>query len=208
MWRDSRRHLFGGQHEARLVNNDFQNVSDKRRARLTLSVTTEPWTVPGSTQLDDPLPTLERNGTAFLVDTALPKPLQEIALSARREFGAGVSIVTRMDALGATRLLEVLPTDREATRMRIKALPPNSLGMSTGESQYSEYEFAAVPLGEAEQWVLEVGRLGLLETTLWRGRIFSFINGPATPEAVAAAGDDPRVSDMPIWKSWRPGNAR
>ena len=164
MWRDSRQHLFGGQNQARIVGEDFLDITPKRRARLTLTVTTEPWHKPGTMQLTDPIPTTMRKGTAFFVDSAVPKALQGIALNARQTFGPGISIVTRMDELGRTRILEVLPTDRESSRMRIKELGPDSIGMSTGFSQYFEYEFTPVPRDEADSWVLDVGALGLLET--------------------------------------------
>lgn len=204
MWKDSRRPMFGGLNQARIVGEDFLDISAKHRARLTLAVKTEPWGQPSATtQLPDPIPRAARNGTAFLVDAALPTALQQIALSARQEFGAQISIVTRMDAVGRTRILEVLPTDREANRMRIKELGPDSIGMSTGDSQYFEYEFTPVEGDRAEGWVLDVGRLGLLETTVSRGPAYWFVNGPATPEAIAAAESDPRVTDMSIWHSWR-----
>ena len=204
LWRDSRRHLFGGQHQARIVGEDFVDLSAKRRARLSLVLTTEPWDRSSSTDLEDPVPAAERNGTAFLVDATLPAALQRIALAARRQFGAGISVVSRMDTLGSARLIEVLPTDRTASRMRIRVLDSTTLGMSTGDSQYFEYEFTPVPMAEADKWVLDVGRLGLLETTVWRGRIYRFVNGPATPDAIAAASANPRVRDMATWKSWEP----
>lgn len=203
MWKDSRRPLFGGLNQARIVGEDFLGISAEHRARLTLAVKTEPWGQPGASQLPDPIPRAARNGTAFLVDTALPTALQQIASSARQEFGAQISIVTRMDAVGRTRILEVLPTDREASRMRIKEFGPDSIGMSTGDSQYFEYEFTPVERDRAEGWVLDVGRLGLLETIVSRGRAYRFANGPATPEAIAAAESDPRVTDMSIWQPWR-----
>ena len=204
MWRDSRRHLFGGQNQAPIVGEDFLDITAKRRARLTLTVRTEPWRKPGTTQLTDPIPTTMRKGTAFFVDSAVPKALQEIALNARQTFGPGISIVTRMDELGPTRILEVLPTDRESSRMRIKELGPDSIGMSTGFSQYFEYEFTPVPRDEADSWVLDVGALGLLETTVGRGGVYQFVNGPATSEAIAAAESNPRVSNMSIWHPWDP----
>jgi hypothetical protein len=204
MWQDSRRHLFGGQNQARIVGEDFLDVTANRRARLTLTVTTEPWGTPGVTQLVDPIPGTMRKGTAFLVDTALPEALQQIALNARQEFGAGVSIVTRMDGIGRTRFLEVIPTNRKASRMRIKEVGPSSIGMSTGGSQYFEYEFTPVPRDNAMKWVLDVGRLGLLESTIRRGGVSWFVNGPATPEASAAAKSNPRVSETSIWHPWRP----
>lgn len=202
MWQDSRRHLFGGQNQARIVGEDFLDLAAKARSRLTLTVTTEPWGTPGATQLTDPIPKTERKDTVFFVDTALPTPLQQIALNARQEFGPGISIVTRMDELGRTPMLEVIPTNRESSRMRIKELGSDSIGTSTGDSQYCEYEFTPVPPDEVEQWVLDVGRLGLLETTVHRGVIFWFVNGPATPEAITAAEYNPRVRDMAIWDPW------
>lgn len=203
MWQDSRPHLFGGQSQARIVGEDFLDITPKRRTRLKLTLTTEPWGKPGATQLMDPISTTSRKGTAFLVDTALPTTIQQIALNARQEFGPGISIVTRMDALGKTRILEVLPTDRESSRMRIKELGPDQIGMSTGYAQYFEYEYTPVPRDEAEQWVLDVGRLGLLETTVRRGGVHWFENGPATPGAIAAAESNPRGSGMSIWHPWR-----
>jgi hypothetical protein len=202
MWRDSRRHLFGGQHRARVVGEEFTDLTEKHRARLSLSLTTEPWTTPASTDLEDPVPRVERGGTVFLVDHALPISLQRIARRARLEFGSGISVVTRMDELGQPRMLEILPADHKATRMRIKELGPASIEVSTGVYQYLEYEFQEIPAAEAEEWILDVGRFGLLETTLTRGRIFWFVNGPATPAAIAAAESNRRVSAEPLWQPW------
>lgn len=204
MWRDSRRHLFGGRNQARIVGEDFVDLPEKRRARLSLILVTERWDSRSSNDLDDPVPASERRGTVFLVAAALPAAVQRVALAARREFGAGISIVTRMDELGGDLLIEILPTDRQASRMRVRELSASSLGVSTGDWQYFEYEFDAVPLTETEQRVLDVGRLGLLETTVSRGRFYRFVNGPATPEAIAAAESNPRVSDLAVWKSWMP----
>jgi hypothetical protein len=202
MWHDRRRQLFGGLHQARIVGEPFVDVNEKRLARLTLSATTEPWTTPGRTLLADPLAPAARNGTAFLVDTNIPKHLQEIATSARLQFGSAISIVTRMYELGGRRMLEILPVDREATRMRIKQLTSGAIDVSTGDTQYFEYEFTPVPIEDAVEWVLKVGQLGLLETTVWRGPIYWFVNGPATPEAVEGAESNPRASVQKIWKPW------
>jgi hypothetical protein len=202
MWRDRRRHLFGGQHKARIVREPFFDLSEKRHARLTLSLTTEPWTVPGRTLVADPVAPSGRDGSAFLVDTSLPKPLQEIATSARREFRSTISIVTRMDELGGTRMLEILPVDREASRMRIKQWKSGEIGLGTGDTQYFEYEFTPVQADDAVEWVLNVGRLGLLETTVWRGPVYWFVNGPATPEAIEAVQSNPRASVQTKWKPW------
>ncbi len=206
MWRDSRRHLFGGQNQARIVGEDFVDLTDKRRARLSLTLTTEPWDRRNSTDLEDPVPVSERRGTGFLVAATLPVAVQRIAIAARQEFRAGISIVTRMGELGGELLIEILPTDRQATRMRVRELSASSLGISTGDWQYFEYEFDTVPLAESEQRMLDIGRLGLLETTVSRGRIYWFVNGPATPEAIAKADSNPRVSDLAVWKSWMPSS--
>jgi hypothetical protein len=203
MWVDPRHHIFGGQNQARIVGEDFLEVTPKRRGRLRLNITTEPWGPPSATQLADPIPRIARKGTAFLVDSALPEALQQIALSARQEFRDRISIVTRMDVLGGTRILEVLPTNPEASPMRIKQLGPDSIGTSTGDSQYFEYEFTPIQRDAAEQWVLNVGRLGLLESTVWRGSGYRFVNAPATPEAIVAAESNPRVRDISVWHPWR-----
>lgn len=204
MWRDSRRSLFGGQHMARIVGEDFTDISDKRRARLSLSLTTEPWTVPASHDLEDPVPRAERRGTVFLVDHALPASLQGIATRVRQEFGSGVSVVTRMDALDRPQMLEILPSDPKATRMRIRAISSQSVGVATGIYQYLEYEFDTIGLDEAEEWIINVGRYGLLETTVSRGRLYWFVNAPATPEAITAAEANPRVAAEPVWHTWLP----
>lgn len=202
MWRDTRRHLFAGQHMARIVGEDFTDISDKRRARLSLSLTTEPWSVPASHDLQDPVPRAERRGTVFLVDQALPIALQRIATRVRQEFGSGVSVVTRMDALERPRMLEILPTDHQATRMRIRETKAESLEVATGIYQYLEYEFDTLPLDEAEEWIINVGKHGLLETTVSRGRFYWFVNASATPEAIAAAEANPRVAAEPVWHTW------
>ena len=202
MWRDRRRHLFGGQHEARILGEPFFDVSDKRRARLSLGVTTEPWTVPDRALLADPVAPPDRDGTAFLVDSHLPQRLQEIATTARKEFGAAISIVTRMDELCGAKMLEVLPVDREASRMRIKQLKSGAIGLGTGDDQYFEYEFAPVPAENAMEWVVDAGRFGLLETMVRRGPVYWFVNEPATPEAIEAAESNPRAGIQTKWKPW------
>lgn len=202
MWSDRRRHLFGGLHKARIVGEPFVDVSDKRRSRLTLAVTTEPWTVRGRTLVADPVAPSRRGSSAFLVDTQLPDTIQKIAMSARQEYQSAISIVTRMDELGGTRMLEVLPVDREASRMRIKQLKSGAIGLGTGDTQYFEYEFTPIPAANARDWVLDVGRLGLLESTVWRGPAYWFVNGPATPEAIEAAESNPRASIQTKWKPW------
>lgn len=88
--------------------------------------------------------------------------------------------------------------------MRIKELGPGSIGVATGVYQYLEYEFKTIPLEEVEEWIINVGRFGLLETTVSRGRMYWFVNGPATPDAIAAAESNPRVGAEPVWRPWLP----
>lgn len=99
-------------------------------------------------------------------------------------------------------MLEILPTDHQATRMRIRETKAESLEVATGIYQYLEYEFDTLPLDEAEEWIINVGKHGLLETTVSRGRFYWFVNASATPEAIAAAEANPRVAAEPVWHTW------
>jgi len=202
LWRDRRRQLLGGSHRERIVGEDFEDVSDKHRLRLSLAETTAPWTDPGNALLADPIAAGEGASSVFLVDTGLSETLKELATVARREFGSAISLVTRRGSFGEPRYVEVLPTDREASRMRIRQSRAGTVEFTSGNNQYFEYEFTTVPLDSAVDWLVNAGRWGVMETTVRRGPVYRYVTGPATPGAVAAVQSNPRAHIDARWRPW------
>jgi hypothetical protein len=200
LWRDRRRHLFGGRNIARVVGEPFpDDVTSKHASRLTLAETTESWTAPGTHLAPDPVD--DAGQSEFLVDIRLPAALLLIANETRARFGSAVSIVTRTDAINQPPLIEILPTDERAASVRVQALNGDKVGIGAGQHQYFEYEFTERPVDEAAKWLVEVGEYGLLETV--RGKtVYYFINHAATPEAIKAVEADSKVTFSEISPPW------
>ncbi|WP_395640860.1 hypothetical protein [Pseudolysinimonas sp.] len=200
LWRDRRRHLFGGRNIARVVGEPFpDDVTSKHARRLTLAETTESWTVPGSHLAPDPVD--DAGQSAFLVDERLPDALLLIANETRARFGSAVSIVTRTDAINQPPLIEILPTDERAASVRVQALDGDKVGIGAGQHQYFEYEFTERRVDDAARWLVEVGQYGLLEAV--RGKtVYYFINHAATPEAIKAVEADSKVTFSEISPPW------
>ncbi|PZQ90603.1 MAG: hypothetical protein DI534_05205 [Leifsonia xyli] len=118
LWRDRRRHVFGGRNIARVVGAPFpEDVTEKHASRLTLAETTEPWSSPGTHLVADPIADVGQ--TAYLVDDRLPAPLLLIANEMRSRFGSAISIVTRTDAINRPPSIEILPNDERAAQVRV-----------------------------------------------------------------------------------------
>lgn len=203
LWKDRRRHLFGGQNVSRVAGKPFIDVESKHVARLTLVEARESWRAVTLNQVPDPVADESNGESLFLVDNRTSPELQTAALAVRREFGSAVSVLTRYHELGKGGILEVIPRDRDATRMRLRQDRDGAIETSTGDNQYFEYEFTRIPSEDATEWILEVGRHGLLETKRTGFlRIYWFSNGPADAKSLARAQTDPEVSIERIWHSW------
>ena len=200
-WVDSRSALWGGVDVSRLVGDPFTEVDEGHLSRLTLSLSTVPWTDPARYLVPDPV---ERPTPGFfLVDERLPEPIIEAAVAVRTEFADSVSIVTRPGYAGS-KLVEVMPHATDASYMLIGADGRGRIETSTGSSQRANGEFTTIVDADPVEWIRAVGRHGLLEAELTRGIISWDTNGPATAEAVAAAERDRRVSIARVWKPWLP----
>lgn len=200
MWKDPRPHVLGGTNRVRIVGEPWVDVTARRQRHMKLLQPTEPWTRLGTHLLPDPSAP-EHESTAFLVDDRLPEKLKEIAIAVRREFGSAVSVVTRDGRVGGRRFVEILPSNRQSTRMRVEQTDRGEIETSTGHDQYFEYEFERVPTNDPVEWILNVGRYGLLETAVRRGRAYWFVNGPAHPGAVSEANAQPNTV-VSLWQPW------
>jgi hypothetical protein len=200
LWRDRRRHLFGGRNIARVAGEPFpEDVTAKHASRLTLAETTEPWTSPGTHLEADPI--TDAGQSAYLVDGRLPASLLLIAKEMRRRFGSAISVVTRTDAINRPPMIEILPIDQRAARIRVQAVGDSKVGIGAGQHQYFEYEFTEHPAGEAVAWLAEVGTHGLLETV--RGRtVYYFLNHAASPDAISKVQADSKVTFSEISPPW------
>jgi hypothetical protein len=199
LWRDRRRHLFGGQNVARVAGEPFTEVSAKHLARLTLSETTEPWTAPG--RYLDPDPIADPGATAYFIDGRLPDPLKAVARAVRTRFGAAISIVTRTDSINRPPVIEVLPEVEDAARIRIYAVDGENVGIGAGQHQYVEYEYHERAVDEAIAWLDDVGQHGLLET-VEGSAIYYFVNHAATADAVRRAESDRKVTFWEVSRPW------
>ncbi|HET8896897.1 MAG TPA: hypothetical protein VFN04_06475 [Protaetiibacter sp.] len=200
LWRDRRRHLFGGRNVARIVGEPFpQDVTAKHASRLTLAETTEPWTADGTHLVPDPISDPGRS--AYLVDDRLPASLRLVANEMRSRFGSAISVVTRTDAINRPPMIEILPNDQRAARIRVQAVGDDRIGIGAGQHQYFEHELTEHPTGEAVDWLAEVGTHGLLETV--RGwRVYYFVNHAATPDAISEVRADSKVSFSETSPPW------
>jgi len=200
-WSDTRPRKRGGVDVSRLIGDPFPEVSDSHRSRLRKSTVTTPWTDPARNLVPDPV---ERPTPGFfLVDDRLPDLVIEAARAVRTGFADSVSIVTRPGYDGNNQV-EVLPHATDASYMLIGVDGRGRVETSTGSSQRANGEFTTISDADPIDWILAVGRHGLLEAELTRGIISWDTNGPATAEAVAAAERDRRVSIARVWKPWLP----
>jgi hypothetical protein len=201
LWADRLSARSGGLTVSRLAGDPFPEVSDNHRSRLSLSQTTVPWTDPARFLVTDPIE--HSTHGFFLVDERLPQPIIDAAIAVRRQFADAVSIVTRPGHIG-TDLIEVMPHATDASYLTIAVDDRGFIATSTGSSQRANSEFTTITDADPTEWILAVGRHGLLESELTRGFISRDVNGPATPEAIAAANRARRVSIGKVWKPWRP----
>lgn len=200
LWRDRRRDVFGGRNIARVAGDPFPaDVTAKRASRLTFAETTEPWTSVGTHLVPDPI--TDAGQSAYLVDDRLPASLILVANEMRSRFGSAISVVTRTDAINRPPMIEILPNDQRAARIRVQAVGHEKIGIGAGQHQYFEYEFTEHPAGEAVAWLAEVGAHGLLETV--RGwRVYYFVNHAATPDAITKVEADSKVTFSEISPPW------
>ena len=200
LWRDRRRHLFGGRNIARVVGESFpDDVTAKHASRLSLAETTEPWSAPASHLVPDPA--VDRGATAYFADDRLPASLLLVANETRRRFGSAISVVTHTDSVNRPPVIEILPTNELAARVRVHAVGDDKVGVGAGQHQYFEYEYDELTSAEAVDWLKEVGTHGLLETV--RGKtVYYFVNHPATPEAISTVEADGKVTFSEISPPW------
>jgi hypothetical protein len=200
LWRDRRRHVFGGRNIARALGDPFPDeVTAKHASRLTLAETTEPWTSPGAHLEADPI--TDSGHSAYLVDDRLPASLLLVANETRSRFGSAISVVTRTDAINRPPMIEILPNNQRAARIRVQAVGADKIGIGAGQHQYLEYEFTEHLAGEAVAWLAEVGTHGLVETV--RGwRVYYFLNHAASPDAISKVQADSKVIFSEISPPW------
>lgn len=204
LWRDRRRNVFGRNDMATIAGEPL-NVSSSVANRLTLVGVTDSWTAPTEYALLDPA---ENPGSsAFFIDERLPQSLRRIAIEMRTRYGSAISILTRTDALSEHPEIEIIPTNDDAERVRVRAIGDDLIGVGAGFVRFVEGEYDEMSTDAALTWLNDVANHGILEFTRGR-RWYTHHTIPATPAAVRESESDSAVEAISTSPPWLPPTTR